>query len=228
VKNQAKRSIYNFYYQKIVGAKTFMGASFLNYKQREADCIVEYIERQGNSGQIVDIGCSTGYFSRRLADRFGSDTVQGADISQKSIRKCRERHPDIQFHHIGNGFYEDNFGRFEYVLLAHVLEHVDDPLALLEKVKRLMTEQGSLIVSVPQERIRGDSAFPENLYNLIRLKFENVHRVNYCADKLSTVLGEAGLQITDHRYINAFRSKMNERHFSNHSLVAHSEAIPQA
>lgn len=205
-----------------------MGARLLNYKQREADCIVEYIERQGNSGEIVDIGCSTGYFSRRLADHFGSDKVHGADVSRKSISKCRERHPDINFHHIGNGFYEDNTGRFEYVLLAHVLEHVDVPAELLAKVKGLLTAQGSLIVCVPQERIRGDSALPENLYNLIRLKFENVHRVKYCPDKLSTALIDAGLQITDHRYINAFRSKMNERHFSNHSLVAHSEAIPRA
>lgn len=228
VKNQAERSIYNIYYQKIIGAKTFMGVRFLNYKQREGDCIVDYIERQGNSGDIVDIGCSTGYFSRRLADRFGADKVYGADISQKSIRKCRERHPDIQFHYIGNRFYEDNLGRFEYVLLAHVLEHVHNPVEMLEKVKGLMTAQGSLIVSVPQERIRGDSALPENLYNFIRFKFENVHRVKYCADKLSAVLGEAGLGITDYRYVNALRAQMNRQSLSNHSLVAHAEAIPQA
>ena len=75
---------------------------------------------------------------------------------------------------------------------------------MLKKLRSLLSSDGSLIVSVPQERIRGDSALPENMYNLIRFKFENVHRVKHSLGSLSSLLTETGYLYKDHRYIHAY------------------------
>ena len=171
----------------------------------------------------MDMGCSTGQFTRVLASEFGESHVHGADISKKSIERCQKRNPKLTFRHIGNGFYRENEGKYQHVLLSHVLEHVDRPARMLKKLQSLLRYDGSLIVSVPQERIRGDSALPENMYNLIRFKFENVHRVKHSLGSLSSLLTETGYLYKDHRYIHAYSKGRNIKCFGNHSLVVCSE-----
>lgn len=217
------KSHYNLFYQRIIGAKTVLGWKFLSYKQREIEHIIDYIQERGNNGLILDVGCSTGRFTRALAAAFGQRHVQGADISEKSIARCRKHHPETTFHHITDGFYTERRGEYKYVLLSHVVEHRDDPLAMIQEVSGLLREDGALIVCVPQERIRGDSALPENLYNLIRLKFENVHRIKHSLETLTPLLSQAGLSINQHRYIHAFKSGKDQRSFANHSLVVYAK-----
>ena len=171
----------------------------------------------------MDMGCSTGQFTRVLASEFGESRVHGADISKKSIERCQKRNPKLTFCHIGNGFYRENEGKYQHVLLSHVLEHLDKPARMLKKLQSLLRNDGSLIVSVPQERIRGDSALPENMYNLIRFKFENVHRVKHSLGSLSSLLTETGYLYKDHRYIHAYNKGRNIKCFGNHSLVVCSE-----
>ena len=216
-------STYNLFYQRIIGTKTLLGRKLLNYKQREIEYIVSYIRSSGNSGLIMDMGCSTGQFTRVLVSEFGESRVHGADISKKSIERCQKRNPKLTFRHIGNEFYRENEGKYQHVLLSHVLEHVDKPARMLKKLQSLLRKDGSLIVSVPQERIRGDSALPENLYNLIRFKFENVHRIKHSIGSLSSLLTETGYLYKDHRYIHAYSKGRNIKCFGNHSLVVCSE-----
>ncbi len=216
-------STYNLLYHRIIGTKTLLGRKLLNYKQREIKYIVNYIRSNGNSGLIMDMGCSTGQFTRVLASEFGESHVQGADVSKKSIKRCRKRNPKLTFRYISNGFYRENEGKYQHVILSHVLEHVDRPARILKKLQSLLRPDGSLIVSVPQERIRGDSALPENLFNLSRFKFENVHRQKHSLSSLSSLLSETGYSYKDHRYIHSIIKAKNKKCFGNHSLVVCSE-----
>ena len=217
------RSIYSLFYQRIIGTKTLLGQNLFSYKQREIEYIIEVIKVRGNSGLILDLGCSTGHFTRKLASEFGDTHVHGADISEKSISRCRKKNSEIVYHHIDNEFYSKRGRKYQYVLLSHVLEHREDPAIMLEEVKRLLREDGILILCVPQERIRGDSALPENLYNLLRLKFENVHQIKHSLETLTPLLFQAELSIKNYRYIHAFSSGRNQPSFANHSLVVCAE-----
>ncbi|HIB71775.1 MAG TPA: class I SAM-dependent methyltransferase [Candidatus Marinimicrobia bacterium] len=216
-------SIYNLAYQYIIGAKTVLGRNILNYKKREIDYIINYINERGNSGLILDLGCSTGQFTRALATKFGYSHVQGADVSLSSIHRCRKRDPDLTFHYIANEFYHENRGKYQYVLLSHVIEHMHNPKAFLRGLKGLFRGDGSLIICIPQERIRGDSALPENLYNLVRFKFENVHKVKYSLDSITLLLSEVGFLFRKSKYIHAFRPGKDQKSFANHSLVVFCE-----
>ena len=216
-------STYSLFYQRIIGTKTLLGRKLLNYKQREIEYIISFIRSSGNSGLIMDMGCSTGQFTRVLASEFGESHVHGADISKKSIERCQKRNPKLTFRYIGNGCYRENEGKYQHVLISHVLEHVDRPARMLKKLQSLLRYDGSLIVSVPQERIRGDSALPENMYNLIRFKFENVHRVKHSLGSLSSLLTETGYSYIDHQYIHSIFKAKNKKCFGNHSLVVCSE-----
>jgi len=64
---------------------------------------------------------------------------------------------------------------------------------------------------------------PENLYNLVRLKFENVHQIKHSLETLRPLLFQVKLSIKEHRYIHAFRSERDQPSFANHSLVVCAE-----
>ena len=80
-----------------------------------------------------------------------------------------------------------------------------------------------MVISVPQERIRGDLALVENIFNLFRGKFKNVHLRNYTYDTLTTDLIKAGLNIQDHKYNNMLNRNSNKQCFTNHSLIVYTK-----
>lgn len=88
-------------------------------------------------GRALDVGCGDGKFLDRLQDR-GWDTY-GIEPST-----------DIAFdrHHRLEALPGD--GRFDFVVLHHVLEHVTDPADLLGRVASATREGGSLFISVPR------------------------------------------------------------------------------
>jgi 2-polyprenyl-3-methyl-5-hydroxy-6-metoxy-1,4-benzoquinol methylase len=220
------RSIYNLPYQYTIQAKVLFGRKVMRYKQWEMDHIAGYLETHANGGTIIDMGCSTGHMVEVLSEYFGHNRIHGADIHLDSVNRNRTNFQLNQFHHIQNGFYKENAGRFSAVTLMHVLEHVDQPIQMLKDVKHLLTEDGILALSVPQERIRGDAAVFENLLNIGRGKFVNVHVRNYNYGRLAQDVHAAGLDILSHRYIHGFFPTVNDKRFGNYSLILYTKKAP--
>ena len=106
----------------------------------------------------------------------------------------------------------------------HVLEHIEEPVPFLHNIIKLLDKNGILVVSVPQERIRGDLALFENIYNLFRGKFKNVHLRNYTYNTLSDELNKAGLNIQYHKYNNMLNRNSNKKRLTNHSLIVYTKA----
>ena len=57
----------------------------------------------------------------------------------------------------------------------------------------------------------------ENIYNLFRGKFKNVHLRNYTYDTLNTELIKAGLDIEYHKYNNMLNRSSNKQSLTNHA-----------
>ncbi|MEU6312733.1 class I SAM-dependent methyltransferase [Streptomyces sp. NPDC047014] len=99
-------------------------------------------------GRVLDIGCGLG---RNLA-HCGPDSV-GVDHNPHSVRTCRERGL--------NAYVPDELaeapdcgpGSFDSLLVAHVLEHVDEETGenLLEQYLPLVRPGGSVVMITPQE-----------------------------------------------------------------------------
>ncbi|MFE6835521.1 MULTISPECIES: class I SAM-dependent methyltransferase [unclassified Streptomyces] len=99
-------------------------------------------------GRVLDIGCGLG---RNLLN-CGPDSV-GVDHNPHSVQTCRERGL--------NAYTPDELaaapdcgpGSFDSLLVAHVLEHVDEGTAasLLEQYLPLVKPGGSVVMITPQE-----------------------------------------------------------------------------
>jgi len=100
-----------------------------------------------NTGTLLDIGTGTGQFLYFARNDF---EVEGTEISESAIKLAKKKY-DLN---LKRGQAEDiDFGdrRFDVITLFHVLEHVPDPSRLIEKCYGLLSEQGILIIAIPNE-----------------------------------------------------------------------------
>ena len=73
-------------------------------------------------------------------------------------------------------------GTFDCVVMSHVLEHFEEPDQILNEIKRLLKDGGSIVLSVPKEK---ESTHPD-------------HKLQFAvADDLTALLLEQGFSIVD-------------------------------
>ena len=97
------------------------------------------------SGRLLDIGCGHGLLLDE-ARRRGYDAV-GLELSRAAARHAREV-LSLEVREITLEGFEDP-GGFDVVVLADVLEHLDDPIAGLERCIALLRQGGVLCVVTP-------------------------------------------------------------------------------
>ena len=98
-------------------------------------------------GKFLDVGCNTGHLLRAGQD-FGWD-VYGVDLSPAAINYGREKLglKNLKLCDLFTASYPDNY--FDCIHLWHVLEHVNDPLALLREIHRVLKPGKELLIGVP-------------------------------------------------------------------------------
>jgi SAM-dependent methyltransferase len=102
---------------------------------------------ESKSWRIVEIGSGLGYLTAAL-NTAGFD-VTGLDISAEAVSKAQSRFgPHYQWQDV---FEPDEsfLGAFDFAILLETIEHVTDPRAFLGAVTRLLTPNGSLLVTTP-------------------------------------------------------------------------------
>lgn len=95
-------------------------------------------------GRVLDLGCGSGDYSKRLKD-LGFEVV-AADIDRNRFM----HNNDIEFRYCDITKelpFADN--QFDYVLLIEVLEHLRNPYAVLSGINRIIKKGGVLILSTP-------------------------------------------------------------------------------
>ncbi len=97
-------------------------------------------------GKVVDVGCGSGGFLATLRDLGWS--VRGVEPDPEAARLARQLHglPVI------TGTLEDAGlpdGSVDAITLSHVIEHVYDPVSLLEQCYRLLRAGGRLVAVTP-------------------------------------------------------------------------------
>jgi 2-polyprenyl-3-methyl-5-hydroxy-6-metoxy-1,4-benzoquinol methylase len=112
--------------------------------------ITEHLKTHVPSGAtVLDVGCGNGVIARSLG-REGFN-VYGIDISHKAIEKARSLTdlPNVCFDVISAEELIADGHRYHAVICSEVLEHLNYPEKLLNILYQSLTENGILIVTVP-------------------------------------------------------------------------------
>ena len=97
-------------------------------------------------GRLLDVGCGNGGFLRSFTRRFPGWTAVGSEFDAKHRQEV-EAIPGVEKLHVGP--VENLSGGFDLISLVHVLEHIENPVGLLESLRRLLRPGGRLLVQLP-------------------------------------------------------------------------------
>jgi SAM-dependent methyltransferase len=137
--------------------------------------------------RILDVGCGTGA-NLLMLSKYGA--AEGVDISEDALAFCRERGLDkVKLGAAEELPYED--GTFDLVTAFDVVEHMDNDLAGLSEMRRVLRPGGRVLLFVPAFMFLW--GLQDDVSN---------HRRRYRLPELRRVLEQAGFEIERTTYAN--------------------------
>lgn len=107
---------------------------------------------KGEKARMLDIGCGGGTLLDRIAKKAGLNFAAGVDASFGAIRYAAQMHKGPRY--LCADFYELPFkdSAFGYVTAIEVLEHLEKPENALKELRRVLKDNGKILILVPNER----------------------------------------------------------------------------
>jgi SAM-dependent methyltransferase len=97
----------------------------------------EFIQKHlDESYTVLDLGCSAGEITNMIAEK--AKKVIGIDYSKADIEKAKQTHKksNLEFYHgEALAFLAGNKEHFDVLILAHILEHLDNPKEFISAFK---------------------------------------------------------------------------------------------
>ncbi len=162
---------------------------------------LDRVERFRKGGRLLDVGCGVGVFLGVAKSR-GWD-VTGVDVSDFASRYAREK---LGFDARTGKLHEVGLPEksFDVITLWDVFEHFPDPVRQLGEVRRLLKDDGVILLDTPNERglLREISRWAYKLSGgTVQYPARKLHHVYhlfyYSPDTLTRMLTKAGFEIVD-------------------------------
>lgn len=155
-------------------------------------------------GRVLDVGCGLGFFLSGLDPAW---LRHGVEISAFAAKHAA-RWADVHVGTLQSARYPD--GWFDLVILHHVIEHVEDPVALVSEVSRVLKPGGALVLGTPDFAGACARRFGDNY----RLLHDATHVSLFSADGMHRFLRDQGLLIQ-----NVAFPFFETRHFTEGNLL---------
>ena len=141
------------------------GASWLERPERAAeerpDLVLEAMELKAGD-TVADIGCGSGFFTRRLAQAVGpSGTVYGVDIQPEMLEHLKERCAAEGITNVVPVLGGENDprlpeGELDWILLVDTYHEFQDPQPMLRAMRDALAPGGK--IALVEYRLLGDTA----------------------------------------------------------------------
>jgi SAM-dependent methyltransferase len=156
------------------------------------DWIKEFLHKDD---ACIEVGCASGYFLATIREYVGS--VAGIERHHLLKAYCQKNGVEM-FENLA----DVQTGQYNKVFLFFVLEHLGDPIAYLEQVKRILKPGGLLFIVIPNV----DDALL-TLYNIPSFKsfyYTPAHQFYYSKRTLTDLFHNASFQDFDIRPIQRY------------------------
>jgi 2-polyprenyl-3-methyl-5-hydroxy-6-metoxy-1,4-benzoquinol methylase len=181
-------------------AMHYEGPQDETYDDRNADCLNYYYTKLGDMirsrfpypGTILDVGCSQGWF----LDVMQGWECHGNEIVLPDAEAARERYGE----RIVSGSFEDYPLRedyFDVITLQDVFDHFREPMAALEKCRRMLKPGGLIVVKVHNISCLYAKLTGRDFYAVIPPS----HLFYYDGQTLARTLETAGLRVAESKFI---------------------------
>ena len=177
------------------------------------------VREQVKGMRVLDVACGQGFGSHLMA-QWGAAQVVGVDIAREAIEAARSifPHKSVQYV-VGDAINLDqvlgNEPPFDVIVCLETIEHVSQPVRLLEHLATFRGLHSTLVISCPNDHVEDG----RNPYHQRRFTFEEFR--DLATEKLGAasqwllgvpllgqlnyVLGDASVEETGSEAINAIR-----------------------
>ncbi len=164
------------------------------------------------AGSALELGCFKGHFTRRLLQHFVDLTcVEASDVVLAQAAQMLDG--KVEFIH--SSFEAASLPRrYDHVILTHVLEHLDEPVRILERINReWLADDGRLFLvcpnaNAPSRQIAVKMGLITHNSAVTAAEAEHGHRRTYALDTLERDAVAAGLKVV-HRSGIFFKALAN-------------------
>ena len=164
------------------------------------------------SGSCLELGSFRGDFTKHLLSHF--DDITCVEASSEAIAYAKEELGDRVT--LVNALFEEVTlpRKYDNIILTHVLEHIDDPIALLSRIKtEWLSDDGKLFLvcpnaNAPSRQIAVKMGLIPHNSAITSAEAEHGHRVTYSLDTLERDVKAGGLEVV-HRSGIFFKALAN-------------------
>lgn len=115
---------------------------------KKREYLYKKIRQHTNGNLILEMGCADGEMTQRLvSDYLDVTVVDGSKTFLDALSK-KITAKNIHFQLSLFEHYSPE-KKFDLIIMAHILEHLDDPIAILKKSKDWLKPNGQIFVAVP-------------------------------------------------------------------------------
>ena len=149
--------------------------------------IDEFLSAPHSGGNLLDIGCGTGFFVSR-AKKLGYDAY-GIEFNERSVDRGRSYFDLDSLYALDLNGLRSKFPdlRFDTITMFQVLEHLEAPNAIMDEIKSVLKPDGRLVLSLPWRGrwpdLLGDVDCPPH------------HLTRWSREALESFLSRAGFKI---------------------------------
>lgn len=98
--------------------------------------------------RVLDVGCADGRFLELLRDHGSPEwELVGIDFDERAVAECRRKGFMTYVSRMED--FEEGHGQFDAVIMLQLIEHVEDPVRICQRVHDLLRPGGFFIVETP-------------------------------------------------------------------------------
>ncbi len=135
--------------------------------------------------RVLDFGCGSGLFTRCLGDVLPNSSVVGTDFHPDPPAELEGRP------YVSNEQLASDAGGFDLIMAMHVIEHDDDPIKLLRRLKSLGTDDCTFVFEVPNV----DCVWAPVFGHSWDAWYTPFHRIHFSRASLAGILNRAGFEV---------------------------------
>jgi 2-polyprenyl-3-methyl-5-hydroxy-6-metoxy-1,4-benzoquinol methylase len=113
--------------------------------EQRADLVLSLLDSPGD-GELLDVGCGRGAVMKQLSQH--GYKISGCDLASESISKLKNDGLDVFICDIETDPLPQ---KYDNILCFEVLQQLYDPAKVIRKFVASMNQNGSLIISIPNE-----------------------------------------------------------------------------
>lgn len=184
-----------------------------------------FAARLSRGKRVVDLGCGSGYGAAEMAKT--AESVSAVDVSAETIAEARLLYPveNLRFESANLEQLPFADGSFQLGVCFEVIEHIENFRAMLAEARRVISENGQLIISTPNKRYYTETRKVEgpNPFHVHEFEFQEFrdllgeffpHQIFFVQNHASAISflpieGQAAAELR----IEGRKSELEEAHF---------------